>query len=182
MQGSRRLDRGERAASFGVDQIVAQMQKTLSSMSSRRHMTRSGLVRRATVAVALAGLCLAVGCAAADAQVQPAQQIANPASQNCVARGGVLRIESRPDGGQYGVCIFDDNRQCEEWAMFRGECPIGGLRVAGYMTTAARYCAITGGRYTVIAKSGGADEQGACSLPGGKACAADAYYAGTCGR
>ena len=66
--------------------------------------------------------------------------------------------------------------------MFRGECPVGGLRVTGYITTAARYCAITGGRYTVIANSGTADEQGACALPGGKACAAGAYYAGSCGR
>ena len=53
-----------------------------------------------------------------------------------------------------------------------GECPLGGLRVSGYITTAARYCAITGGRYTVVAKSGTPDEQGACALPGGKACAA----------
>jgi putative hemolysin len=145
-------------------------------------MKKSGSVRRATVGAVLAGVCLTVGCAAAYGQPQSAQQIANPASQNCVARGGMLRIESRPDGGQYGVCIFEDNRQCEEWAMFRGQCPVGGLRVTGYITTAARYCAITGGRYTVIAKSGTADEQGACSLPGGKACAAGAYYAGTCGR
>src|SRR5476651_2248096 len=142
-------------------------------------MQRRSFVAGLAVAVTLAGLCLAVCCAVAEAQVQPVQQIANPASQNCLARGGMLRIESRPDGGQYGVCIFDDNRQCEEWAMFRGECPIGGLRVTGYITAAARYCAITGGRYTVIAKSGAGDEQGACSLPGGKACAAGAYYAGS---
>ena len=94
----------------------------------------------------------------------------------------MLRIESRPDGGQFGVCIFADNYQCEEWAMFRGECPLGGLRVTGYITTAARYCAITGGRYTVVAKSGAADEQGACTLPDGKVCDADAYHAGSCGR
>ena len=93
---------------------------------------------RQTILAAL-GSILAVGCAGVSAQVQPVQQIANPASQNCVARGGMLRMESRPDGGQYGVCIFDDNYQCEEWAMFRGECPVGGLRVTGYITTAARY-------------------------------------------
>jgi len=143
---------------------------------------KSGSVRQAAVGAILAGVCLTVGCAVARAQTQSAQQIANPASQNCVARGGMLRIERRPDGGQYGVCIFEDNRQCEEWAMFRGECPVGGLRVTGYITAAARYCAITGGRYTVIANSGTADELGACSLPDGKACAAGAYYAGTCGR
>jgi putative hemolysin len=143
-------------------------------------MTESRQVRRATIF--LGGLWLASACIGASAQVQPPQQLANPASQNCVARGGALKIERRPDGGQFGVCVFTDNYQCEEWAMFRGECPVGGLRVTGYITPAARYCAITGGRYTVVAKSGAADEQGACALPDGKACDAGAYYAGTCGR
>jgi putative hemolysin len=99
-----------------------------------------------------------------------------------VARAGALRIERRPDGGQYGVCVFADNYQCEEWAMLRGECPVGGLRVTGYVTAAARYCAITGGRYAVNARSGAANEQGVCSLPGGKSCGAEAYYSGACGR
>ena len=124
----------------------------------------------------------AVGCSGASAQPPPSQQLANPASVNCTQKGGTLRIERRPDGGQYGICVFVDNYQCEEWALFRGECPVGGLRVTGYITPAARYCAITGGRYTVVARSGAIDEQGACALPAGKACDADAYYAGTCGR
>jgi putative hemolysin len=128
------------------------------------------------------GLWLALHCGAAWAQSPPPPQLANPASQNCAARGGMLQIERRPDGGQFGVCVFTDNYQCEEWAMFRGECPVGGLRVTGYITPAARYCAITGGRYAVVARSGMADEQGACTLPGGKACDAAAYYAGSCGR
>jgi putative hemolysin len=130
----------------------------------------------------------AVGCAmiclvsAASAQTNPAPGLANPASTNCIDKGGALTIERRPDGGQYGVCVFTDNYQCEEWAMFRGECRVGGLRVTGYITPASRYCAITGGRYTVIANSGAADEQGACALPSGKSCDAVAYYAGTCSR
>jgi putative hemolysin len=132
------------------------------------------------VAVGLTAL-LMVG-REAPAQTQPAPQLANPASQNCVKQGGTLTIERRPDGGEYGVCVFTDNYQCEEWALFRGECPKNGLRVTGYITPAARYCAITGGRYTVVAKSGTADEQGSCALPGGKACEADAYYSGTCRR
>ena len=49
--------------------------------------------------------------------------------------------------------------QCEEWALLRGECPKGGIRVAGCATPAARYCGITGGSYTVVARSGAADEQ-----------------------
>ena len=140
----------------------------------------SNRMQRATIF--FVSLWLALGCAGTSAQVLPAPQLANPASQNCATRGGMLRIERRPDGGQFGVCVFTDNYQCEEWAMFRGECPTGGLRVTGYITPAARYCAITGRRYSVFARSGAADERGACALPGGKACDADAYYAGTCGR
>ncbi len=116
------------------------------------------------------------------ALAQSPPQLANPASVNCTQKGGTLQIEQRPDGGQYGVCVFVDNYQCEEWALFRGECPAGGLRVTGYITPAARYCAITGGRYAVVAKSGAADEQGDCALSGGKACDAAAYFAGTCSR
>jgi len=137
-------------------------------------------MQRAVVAVIVLGL--AVGSSGVSAQGLPSQQLANPASQNCAARGGTLQIERRTDGGQYGVCVFVDNYQCEEWALFRGECPVGGLRVTGYITPAARYCAIIGGRYTVVGRSGAADEQGACALPGGKACDAAAYYAGTCSR
>jgi putative hemolysin len=140
--------------------------------------TRAAVITGVLLLTAMVGL---AGSAAALAQASPSQ-LANPASQNCAAKGGTLRIESRPDGGQYGVCIFVDNYQCEEWALFRGECPAGGLRVTGYITPAARYCAITGGRYAVVARSGAADEQGACALPRGKACAAAAYYAGTCNR
>ncbi|MGD9879869.1 MAG: DUF333 domain-containing protein [Reyranella sp.] len=110
---------------------------------------------------------------------QPAPRLANPASVRCVETGGTLRLERRPDGGQYGVCVFVDNRQCEEWALFRGECPAGGLRVTGYTTPAARYCAITGGRYSA---SGTANEKGTCAFPDGPACDAEAWYGGTCSR
>jgi len=54
----------------------------------------------------------------------PAVKIANPASTNCIERGGKLEIQSGP-GGQFGVCIFDDGSRCEEWALFRGECAPG---------------------------------------------------------
>jgi putative hemolysin len=125
--------------------------------------------------VAMATMVLVAGNGMAQSQ------LANPASQNCVKQGGTLTIERRPDGGQYGVCVFTDNYQCEEWALFRGECPKNGLRVTGYVTPAGRYCAITGGRYTVVTESA-SSETGVCSLPGGKACDAAAYYAGTCAR
>lgn len=115
---------------------------------------------------------------AAGAEAQP--QLANPASVNCTRQGGALTIERRPHGGEFGVCVFADNYQCEEWALLRGECPKTGLRVTGFATPAGRYCAITGGRYSVVSAPGAIPEQGICTLSSRTSCPADAYYAGTC--
>lgn len=51
--------------------------------------------------------------------------MANPASVYCEDNGGTLEIRTGADGGEYGVCIFDDGSECEEWAYFRGECVPG---------------------------------------------------------
>ena len=91
-----------------------------------------------------------------------------------------MSIEERGDGGQYGICYFEDNRQCEEWALLRGDCPVGGVKVTGYITPAATYCAITGGTYAVTGKSGQADEQGTCTFKDGAQCDAWDYYNGKC--
>jgi putative hemolysin len=48
--------------------------------------------------------------------------LANPASVYCEDQGYVLEIRTGEDGGQYGVCIFPDGSECEEWAYYRGEC------------------------------------------------------------
>jgi putative hemolysin len=121
------------------------------------------------------------GAAAPPANTPPASgQIANPASENCIKQGGTLSIQTRSDGGQYGVCLFEDNKQCEEWAMLRGDCPVGGIKVTGYVTLAAQYCAITGGTYTVTGNPNTDNEQGTCTFKNGKTCDAGAYYNGTC--
>jgi putative hemolysin len=112
-------------------------------------------------------------------QATPAQ-LANPASQNCIAQGGTLLIQTRGDGGQYGICLFEDNRQCEEWALLRGECPVGGLKITGYVTPAAVYCAISGGTYAITGSSNTNNEQGTCTFKGGSQCDVWAYYNGTC--
>ena len=106
--------------------------------------------------------------------------MANPASVNCAKQGGTLKIEEHEDGGQYGICYFEDNRQCEEWALLRGDCPVGGVKVTGYVTPAATYCAITGGTYAATGNSGQADEQGACTFKDGAQCDAWDYYNGKC--
>lgn len=114
-----------------------------------------------------------------EAASEPGNSLANPASVNCEDKGGTLQIEKRPDGGEYGVCVFEDNMQCEEWALMRGECPEGGVKVTGYATDAGRFCAITGGEYAVTDESG-ETEQGTCTLPSGAVCDAAAYFEGTC--
>ena len=52
-------------------------------------------------------------------------EIANPASVYCVQSGYTLEIRANAGGGEYGVCIFPDGKECEEWAFFRNECGAG---------------------------------------------------------
>lgn len=89
-------------------------------------------------------------------------------------------MENRGDLGEFGVCYFEDNRQCEEWALFRGDCPAGGLKVTGYITEAARFCAITGGEYAITGNSGANNEQGTCTFKNGNTCDVWKYYTGEC--
>jgi putative hemolysin len=133
--------------------------------------------------LALAGLVLALGACGRDSGqlAAAAPQLVNPASENCIAKGGELRIESAGDGGQYGVCLFEDNRQCEEWAMLRDACPVGGIRITGYITPQARYCAIRGGDYLITREqTATTPEEGSCTLPGERTCDALALYEGRC--
>ncbi|MFA4820090.1 MAG: DUF333 domain-containing protein [Candidatus Aenigmatarchaeota archaeon] len=52
----------------------------------------------------------------------PSTQIDNPASVNCVDKGGTLEIQTLKGGEQIGYCILPNGTVCEEWALFRGEC------------------------------------------------------------
>jgi putative hemolysin len=128
----------------------------------------------------LAGAFLPIAGCAEDPKTPSPAGLTNPASANCIAEGGELRIETAGHG-QYGVCLFEDNRQCEEWALLRRGCPSGGIRVTGYVTPQARYCAIRGGDY-VVTREGTATttEQGSCTLPGEPPCDALALYDGRC--
>ena len=55
-----------------------------------------------------------------QASPSPAAQIANPASVNCVDLGGTVDIRTNADG-EYGVCVFANGSECDEWKLFRGE-------------------------------------------------------------
>lgn len=65
------------------------------------------------------------------ATAEPTAAIANPASVNCVENGGTLDLRTN-DLGAYGVCIFPDGSQCEEWAFFSGRCVKGNLFFADF--------------------------------------------------
>lgn len=97
--------------------------------------------------------------------------LANPAANNCVAKGGTLKTVTRIDGNQYSVCYFEDNRQCEEWALFRGECPVGGHKITGYDNDQQIFCAITGGTVDMTKNT--------CTFKG-KVCDLGKYYDGIC--
>lgn len=106
-------------------------------------------------------------------QPAPIAQMANPASVNCTKVGGNLVIEKRGDGGEYGLCYFEDNRACEEWALFRGECPVGGRRTTGYDSIDQKYCAWLGGETFATPNS-------VCTFKNGKKCSTLSFYNGTC--
>jgi putative hemolysin len=53
--------------------------------------------------------------------VQPTTGLANPASVYCEEQGYTLEMRT-DENGTYGVCIFPDGSECEEWAFYRGEC------------------------------------------------------------
>ena len=73
-----------------------------------------------------------------------ATQLPNPASLNCVKQGGKLSILKRADGSEYGLCSFPDKSQCEEWALYRGECRRGDSTGQTTYSDPFAYCAAVG--------------------------------------
>jgi len=129
----------------------------------------------------LSCLILEIGCVAVSKKTEEKVSLANPASVNCVDKGGQIKIERDGTGSEYGVCLFEDNRQCEEWALYRKRCQVGGIKVTGYLTNAARYCVIRGGKYHITNQQTFVmPEQGTCELKGGRLCNAQKWFSGSC--
>lgn len=105
--------------------------------------------------------------------VSPTTTLANPASVNCSEKGGTLVMKQLGNGGTYGLCQFEDNQACEEWALYRGDCPVGGVKTTGFDTVPQQYCAWIGGQTL-------ATPNASCTLPDGNVCRDDALYSGTC--
>lgn len=112
----------------------------------------------------------------ASTKTQPTQQtqLANPAPTNCIKKGGKLKMKENKQW-QYGICYFQDNRQCEERALLRGNCPTGGIKVTGYETDGEIYCAISGGELT-----GAGTATPMCKRVDGTRCNAQANLDGDC--
>jgi putative hemolysin len=99
--------------------------------------------------------------------------LANPASVNCAKQGGNLVIQKRGDGGEYGLCYFEENRACEEWALMRGDCPVGGRKTTGYDSIDQNYCAWSGGQTFAVPNS-------ICTFKDGSKCSTLDFYNGKC--
>jgi putative hemolysin len=63
------------------------------------------------------------GCVTTSS-AKPDVGLANPASVHCQDQGYTLEMRAG-ENGTYGVCVFPDGSECEEWAFFRGECGPG---------------------------------------------------------
>lgn len=100
-------------------------------------------------------------------------QLVNPASTNCLKLGGKLVIEKRGDGGEFGLCYFEENRACEEWALLRGDCPVGGRKTTGYDTIDQNYCVWLGGETFAVPNS-------VCTFQNGSRCPTIDFYNGKC--
>lgn len=105
--------------------------------------------------------------------ISPTATLANPASVNCTQKGGTLRIHKLPNGDEYGLCDFGDNMACEEWALMRGNCPIGGIKTTGYDNIEQKYCAWLGGKTYAVPNA-------TCQLPNGHTCLDADLYNGAC--
>lgn len=64
--------------------------------------------------------------------------MANPASVYCEEQGGAIELREA-EGGTYGVCIFEDGSECDEWAFYGGECKAGEYDTAPEPVDVPRY-------------------------------------------
>ena len=69
---------------------------------------------------------LAACCANSDETATSKQSMVggkgNPASVNCIEKGGKLSFVTQANVGTSGMCTFPNGKTCEDWALFRGEC------------------------------------------------------------
>jgi putative hemolysin len=101
----------------------------------------------------------------------------------CDEQGGRLDIRTADGGGQYGVCVFPDGSECEEWAFYRSECQPGSQPGATsepeVANPAAVFCVQQGGLSKIQTDEAG-NQYGVCVFPDGSECDEWAFYRGEC--
>ncbi|MDO8388982.1 MAG: DUF333 domain-containing protein [Actinomycetota bacterium] len=74
----------------------------------------------ATLAVLPLGLMAACGDDDKPSDTTSPAELANPASEFCVAQGGTVEIVDEA-GGQVGYCNLPDGTRVEEWELFNAQ-------------------------------------------------------------
>lgn len=102
-----------------------------------------------------------------------AASVASAAYSKCMNNGGFVTTSRRGNSGYYNVCNFADDMSCELYALYDGQCPVGGVKTIGYSTTGQVFCALRGGQPQ-------GKDNGQCKMPDGKVCSTISVYNGTC--
>jgi putative hemolysin len=111
----------------------------------------------------------------------PQASMPNPAAVYCEENDGRVEIRKDEAGNEYGLCLFPDGSECDEWAYFRGECSPGDSLAdnANLPNPASVYCVDQGG-ILEIRKDESGNETGFCLFPDGSECEEWAFYRGEC--
>src|SRR5690606_24800958 len=72
-------------------------------------------------ALASLGACAAPSASEAETSTETSVGLPNPAAVHCIEQGGQSEIREDADGGQYGVCVFEDGRECLQWPLLQDE-------------------------------------------------------------
>ncbi|MFH1546090.1 MAG: DUF333 domain-containing protein [Patescibacteria group bacterium] len=73
------------------------------------------------------GNCTKMNCEEIQQDSATSAGLANPAAVKCSVDGHHYEIREDSEGGQFGVCIDSNSKECDGWAYFRGECLLGDV-------------------------------------------------------
>ena len=127
------------------------------------------------IAICLAGALL--GACGGDEPTDDESGLANPASVYCIEQGGTVDMREG-DGGTFGVCVFPNGAECDEWAFYDDACPPGFDPGAGLANPASVYCLEQGGTLDMREESAGT--VGYCRFADGSECEEWAFFRGEC--